>query len=73
MYRDPNYRSPENSAVVAAQQKIYRQKLIDEAAKQERLKKEQELMDTPIFNVSKEQKFAIIAAIILILFIFLVF
>jgi hypothetical protein len=73
MYRDPNYRSPENSAVVAAQQKIYRQKLIDEAAKQERLKKEQELMDTPLFIVSKEQKFAIIAAIILILFIFLVF
>jgi len=73
MYRDPNYRSPEMSAVVAAQQKIYRQKLIDEAAKQERLKKEQELMDTPLFNVSKEQKFAIIAAIILILFIFLVF
>ena len=73
MYRDPNYRSPEMSAVVAAQQKIYRQKLIDEAAKQERLKKEQELMDTPLFIVSKEQKFAIIAAIILILFIFLVF
>ena len=73
MYRDPNYRSPEMSAVVAAQQKIYRQKLIDEAAKQERLKKEQELMDIPLFNVSKEQKFAIIAAIILILFIFLVF
>lgn len=73
MYRDPNYRSPEMSAVVAAQQKIYRQKLIDEAAKQERLKNEQELMDAPLFNVSKEQKFAIIAAIILILFIFLVF
>jgi hypothetical protein len=73
MYRNPNYRSPENSAVVAAAQKIYRQSLIDEAAKQERLKNEQELMDAPLFNVSKEQQFAIIAAIILILFIFLVF
>ena len=73
MYRDPNYRSPEMSAVVAAQQKIYRQELIDEASKQERLKKEQELMNAPLFNVSKEQQFAIIAAIILILFIFLVF
>jgi len=73
MYQDPNYRSPEMSAVVAAQQKIYRQELIDEAAKQEHLKNEQELMDAPLFNVSKEQQFAIIAAIILILFIFLVF
>jgi hypothetical protein len=73
MYRNPNYRSPENSAVVAAAQKIYIQSLIDEAAKQERLKNEQELMDAPLFNVSKEQQFAIIAAIILILFIFLVF
>jgi len=73
MYRNPNYRDPKNSAVIAAAQKIYRQSLIDEAAKQERLKKEQELMDAPLFNVSKEQKFAIIAAIILILFIFLVF
>ena len=31
MYNNPNYRNPENSAAVAAEQKIYRQALIDEA------------------------------------------
>jgi len=73
MYQNPNYRDPKTSAVVAAEQKIYRQSLIDGAAKQERLKKEKELMDAPLFNVSKNQKFALLAAIILILFLFLVF
>ena len=73
MYRSPNYRDPKTSAVVAAEQKIYRQSLIDEAAKQERLKKEKELMDAPLFNVTKNQKYLIIVAIILILFLFLVF
>ena len=73
MYRNPNYRDPKNSAVVAAEQKIYRQSLIDAAAKQERLKKEKELMDAPLFNVTKNQKYLIIVAIILILFLFLVF
>jgi len=73
MYRNPNYRDPKTSAVVAAEQKIYRQSLIDEAAKQERLKKEKELMDAPLFNVTKNQKYVIIVAIILILFLFLVF
>ena len=73
MYQNPNYRDPKTSAVVAAEQKIYRQSLIDEAAKQERLKKEKELMDAPLFNVTKNQKYVIIVAIILILFLFLVF
>lgn len=73
MYQNPNYRDPKTSAVVAAEQKIYRQSLIDAAAKQERLKKEKELMDAPLFNVTKNQKYLIIVAIILILFLFLVF
>lgn len=73
MYQNPNYRDPETAAIVAAEQKIYRQSLIDKAAKQERLKKEKELMDAPLFNISKEQKYALIVAIILILFLFLVF
>jgi len=73
MYQNPNYRDPETAAIVAAEQKIYRQSLIDEAAKQERLKKEKELMDTPLFNISKEQKYALIVAIILILFVFFIF
>jgi hypothetical protein len=73
MYQNPNYRDPKTAATVAAAQKIYRQSLIDAAAKQERLKKEKELMDAPLFNVSKNQKYMIIVAIILILFLFLVF
>lgn len=73
MYQNPNYRDPKTSAIVAAEQKIYRQSLIDAAAKQERLKKEKELMDAPLFNVTKNQKYLIIVAIILILFLFLVF
>ena len=43
MYQNPNYRDPKTAATVAAAQKIYRQSLIDAAAKQERLKKEKEL------------------------------
>jgi len=73
MYQNPNYRDPKTAATVAAAQKIYRQSLIDAAAKQERLKKEKELMDAPLFNVTKNQKYLIIVAIILILFLFLVF
>ena len=73
MYQNPNYRDPKTAATVAAAQKIYRQSLIDAAAKQERLKKEKELMDAPLFNVTKNQKYVIIVAIILILFLFLVF
>ena len=73
MYQNPNYRDPKTAATVAAAQKIYRQSLIDAASKQERLKKEKELMDAPLFNVTKNQKYLIIVAIILILFLFLVF
>ena len=73
MYQNPNYRDPKTAATVAAAQKIYRQSLIDEAAKQERLNKEKELMDAPLFNLTKNQKYMIIVAIILILFLFLVF